>query len=153
MSIFAFASNAISCLITDTLSVWPMPCPSSLSARERDLRSRLHLLLNNADGFIHGSLIEMARRCGNPNCGCASSDDLKHRSQYLGQTRHGKKSMVYLPKDLEPQVRQAIEHFQQALALLEELNAEARLRLDKSKGKRKATKKAAHKKNKPPKRS
>ena len=38
----------------------------------------------------------------------------------LGQTRHGKKSMVYLPKDLEPQVSQAIEHFQQALALLEE---------------------------------
>ena len=135
-----------------------MPYPSSLSARERDLRSRLHLLLNNADSFIHGSLIEMTRKCGNPRCKCASNEDHKHRSQYLGQTRHGKKSMVYLPKDLEPQVRQSIDHFQQALALLEELNVEARLRLDKSKGERKATKKsvrkkAAAKKNKPPERS
>ena len=88
----------------------------------------------------------------------AQSLEFKHRSLYLRQTRHGKKSMVYLPKDLEPQVRQAIEHFQQALTLLEELNTEARLRLDKSKGKRKASKKnvrkkAVPKKNKPPKRS
>ncbi len=112
-----------------------MPSPSSFSRSERELRSRLHLLLNKAEGFIHGSLIEMARRCGNPNCRCASDDDLKHRSLYLGQTRDGKKSMVYLPRNLEPQVRQSVENFQQALALLEELNDEARLRLDKEKGK------------------
>lgn len=134
-----------------------MPSPASFSARERHLRSRLHLLLNNAEGFIHGSLIEMARKCGNPRCRCASDDGSKHRSLYLGQTREGKKSMVYLPKDLEPQVRRAAECFQQALSLLEELNAEARLRLDKSKSKRKAKKKSAPKKaspeNKPPERS
>lgn len=133
-----------------------MPSRSSFSARERDLRSRLHLLLNNADGFIHGSLIEMARKCGNPHCRCASNDEFKHRSQYLGQTRGGKKSMVYVPKDLEPQVRLAIEHFQRALALLEELNAEARLRLDKSKRKpikKNTRKKAVPKKKKLPKRS
>ena len=112
-----------------------MPSPSSFSRSERELRSRLHLLLNKAERFIHGSLIEMARRCGNPNCRCASDDDLKHRSLYLGQTRDGKKSMVYLPRNLEPQVRQSVENFQQALALLEELNDEARLRLDKEKGK------------------
>ena len=132
-----------------------MPSPASFSPRERQLRSRLHLLLNKADGFIHGSLIEMVRKCGNARCRCTSNDDFKHRSLYLGQTREGKKSMVYLPKDLEPQVRKAIDHFQQALALLEDLNAEARLRLDKSKGKpntKRAPKKAAPKK-KPPKRS
>jgi hypothetical protein len=138
-----------------------MVSPSSFSSRERQLRSRLHLLLNNAEGFIHGSLIEMARRCGNPNCRCASDDDLKHRSLYLGQTRGGKKSMVYLPSDLVPQVRQAAEHFQQALALLEELNDEARLRLDKDKSEgkckrpakkvaKKVAKKATRKKSPPP---
>ena len=132
-----------------------MPSPSSFSRRERELRSRLHLLLNKAEGFIHGSLIEMARRCGNPNCRCASNDDLKHRSLYLGQTRDGKKSMVYLPRNLEPQARQAVENFQLALALLEELNAEARLRLDKEKGKdmskrkRSAAKKSARSKTTP----
>ena len=133
-----------------------MASRSSLSARERDLRSRLRLLLNNADGFIHGSLIEMVRKCGKPGCRCASNDEFRHRSLYLGQTRGGKTSMVYLSKDLVPQVRQAIEHFQQVLTLLEELNLEARLRLEKSKPKRnrKAPRgKAAPKKKKPPKRS
>jgi hypothetical protein len=124
----------------------PRPSRSSFSPRERELRSRFHLLLNNAEGFIHGSLIEMARKCGNPNCRCASNDDLKHRSQYLGQTRNGKTSMLYLSKDLEPQVRQAVEHFQQALSLLEELNLEMRLRLEKHKLKRNGKKKTASKK-------
>ena len=136
-----------------------MPNSSSFSARERQLRSQFHLLLNNAQGFIHGSLIEMARKCGNPRCRCASSEDLKHRSQYLGQTRGGKTSMVYLSKELEPQVRQAINHFQEALSLLEELNLEMRQRLDKSKRKanknKPTAKKAANaaKKKKPPTRS
>jgi hypothetical protein len=110
-----------------------MPSPASFSSRERQLRSRLHLLITNAQGFIHGSVIEMTRKCGNPSCRCASDDDLRHRSRYLGQTRGGKKSMVYLPDDLEAPIRQEVEHFEQALNLLEELNIEARLRLDKMK--------------------
>lgn len=110
-----------------------MPSPASFSSRERHLRSRLHLLVTNAKGFIHGSIIEMARKCGNPSCRCASDDALRHRSRYLGQSRGGKKSMVYLPADLEGPVRQEVDHFQQALDLLEELNIEARLRLDREK--------------------
>lgn len=115
-----------------------MPSRASFSPRERQLRSRLRLLLNNADGFIHGSLIEMARKCGHPSCRCASDDALKHRSLYLGQSRGGKKSMVYLPDELVPEVRQAVDSFQQALSLLEELNAEARTRLDQRKASRKS---------------
>ena len=68
--------------------------------------------------------------------------------------------MVYLPKELESQIRRATESFQQALSLLEELNTEARLRLDKSKSKPKkksAKKKSVSKKcstkKKPPKRT
>ena len=140
-----------------------MPNPASFSSRERHLRSRLHLLITNAKGFIHGSVIEMARKCGNPSCRCASDDALRHRSRYLGQSRGGKKSMVYLPAHLEAPVRQEVGHFQQALDLLEELNIEARLRLDKEKlkgengrgvakkitAKKRVSKKAA--KKKPPK--
>jgi hypothetical protein len=137
-----------------------MPSRSNLSVRERELRSRLKLLLSNADGFIHGSLIEMARKCGKPSCACARDDDRKHRSRYLGQTRDSKTSMTYLPERLEPRARQAIEHFRQAQALLEEINVEARLRLDKAKAasapqKKSSRNKAAAKKTqpKPPKRS
>ncbi len=53
--------------------------------------------------------------------------------------------MVYLPTDLEAPVRQEVEHFQQALDLLEELNIEARLRLDKEKVKGKKERGAAKK--------
>ena len=132
-----------------------MPSPSSFSERERKLRSRLHALLNRADEFIHGSLIEVRRKCGNPRCRCASDDNAKHISKHLGQTRHGKSSSVYIPKGLEPRIAKATQHFQLALDLLEELNLEARLRLQKSKSqkaarKKKTARRKAVKKHKPP---
>lgn len=103
--------------------------PASLSAEERRLRSQLHQLLTRSPGMLHGSLIEMARRCGNPGCRCASDDAAKHRSLYLGQTSHAKTIMEYVPKSLEPTVRQWAQDFQLATKLLEELNLQGRNRL------------------------
>jgi len=111
-----------------------MPSPSTFSAREREARSCLHLLLNQTEDFIHGSPIEMSRRCGNPNCRCATNDKYKHTSLCLGQTRKG--ISFYIPRDLESKVRRAVSNFQQAQDLLEELNVEARIRLNKAKAKR-----------------
>lgn len=122
-----------------------MPSRSAFSSREREIRSRLHLLLNQAEDFLHGSPVEMARRCGNPNCRCASNDELKHRSLCLGQTRKGKSSTVYIPRRLEAKVRKGVAHFQQAQDLLEELNVEARIRLDKAKAKKVSKKTSAQK--------
>ena len=135
-----------------------MPSRSAQSARERDIRSRLHLLLNQADDFLHGSPIEMSRRCGNPNCKCASNDEHKHRSLCLGQTKDGKSSTIYIPRHLESRVRDGIANFQKARELLEELNIEAWLRLDKEKAtKRTTAKKLSAKKKtakkKPPRKS
>lgn len=110
-----------------------MPSRAALSARERQLRSRLRALLNKSEGFLHGSLIVMARRCGKAQCRCATSDEHKHRSLYLGQTRQGKSSMLYLTKHVHDQARQGVEDYQEALALLEGLNEEARKRLQKAK--------------------
>jgi hypothetical protein len=120
-----------------------MPPRSSLPDKERQARSRLRQLLNNAEGFVHGSLIEMARRCGNPKCRCANDDQHKHCSPYLGQTRKGKTSMIYLGRDLEVQVRQWIDNYQQAVDLLEELSLQARSRIDKLKQSTKSARKAA----------
>lgn len=122
-----------------------MPSPSTFSAREREARSRLHLLLNQTEDFIHGSPIEMSRRCGNPNCRCASNDKYKHTSLCLGQTSKGVSSTVYIPRDLETKVREGIANFQQARDLLEELNVEARIRLNKAKAKRVSKKRAKRK--------
>ena len=123
----------------------------SLSDQERRVRSRLHQLLNSAEGFIHGSLIKMARRCGNPKCRCATDDQHKHRSPYLSQTRKGKTTTTYVGRDFEAQVRRWIDNYQQAIALLEELNQEARLRLDQAKLAKKQAKKKQTTKHKQPK--
>ena len=103
--------------------------PSALSAEERRLRSQLHALLHSAEGLLHGSLIEMTRRCGKPSCRCASDDAARHRSLYLGQTAKGKSVLTYIPAALEPLVRQWTADFLRAADLLEALNAQARVRL------------------------
>lgn len=126
--------------------------PASLSAPERQARSRLHQLLAEAEGFLHGSLIVMARRCGKPSCRCATDDGARHRCLVLGQTVGGKTTMVYIPADLEPLVRQWSDNFQQASRLLEQLNEEGRERFGKTKA-RKSTRTPASKasaKPKPP---
>jgi hypothetical protein len=130
--------------------------PLSLPARERQLRSRIHQLLSRAEGFLHGSLIEMARRCGKPGCRCASDDRARHRALCLGQTRGGKTTMVHVPAKLEPAVRQWVENFQQTAALLEELSRQGRERLKQAKQQAAAAKPAARRaaakaaKTKPP---
>ena len=88
--------------------------PASLPAPEREARSRLHQLLSESEGFLHGSLIAMARRCGKPSCRCASDDRARHRSLCLGQTLGGKTTMVHIPADLEPLVRQWVDNFLRA---------------------------------------
>jgi len=122
-----------------------MPSRSAFSSREREIRSKLHLLLNQTEDFLHGSPVEMARRCGNPNCKCASNDEFKHRSLCLGQTRKGISSTIYIPRHLEEKVRKGVADFQQARDLLEELNVEARIRLDKAKTKKVFKKSSAKK--------
>jgi hypothetical protein len=108
----------------------PKPISSaSQPASEHEARDRLHQLLSEAEGFLHGSLITVARRCGKPSCRCASDDQARHRSLCLGQTRAGKTTMVHIPAALEPRVRQWVENFQQADRLLEQLNELGRERL------------------------
>ena len=107
--------------------------PANLPAQERQCRSKLHQLLSQAEGFLNGSLIVMARRCGKPTCRCASDDEAKHRSLYLGQTLNGKNTMLYIPAALEPSVRQWVANFQQAAQLIAQLSQQGRIRLNLSK--------------------
>ena len=107
--------------------------PSILPAAERQCRSRLHQLLNQAEGFLHGSLIVMARRCGKPSCRCAADDNARHQSLYLGQTLEGKTTMIYIPARLERSVRQWHDNFQQAGQLIEQLSQQGRTRLSQAK--------------------
>lgn len=107
--------------------------PSLLPAAERQCRSKLHQLLNQAEGFLHGSLIVMTRRCGKPSCRCATDDNARHQSLYLGQTLEGKTTMIYIPARLERTVRQWHDNFQQAERLIEQLSQQGRARLGQAK--------------------
>jgi len=91
------------------------------SPEERRLRSELHRLLENADAFIHGSLIEMVRCCGNPNCRCVVKGE-KHRSLYLSQNLKGTPRMKCLPRESQDQVRRWAQNYQKARARLEALS-------------------------------
>ena len=104
-----------------------------LSATDRAARSQLRKLLEQADGMAHGSLIHMARRCGNPNCRCAV-EDKKHRSWYLGLTQNRKTRMKHIAKHQEAMVRRWVQAYQQARALLDQISQEAWKRLTEDKG-------------------
>ena len=99
-----------------------------LSAADRTARSQLHQLLQQADGLIHGSLIRMRRRCGNPNCRCLTQDQ-KHESWYLGRTQNRKTRMKHIGKDKETAVRRWVDAHRKARQMLEQISAEAWKRL------------------------
>jgi len=99
-----------------------------LSAADRAARSQLHRLLRQADGLVHGSLIRMRRRCGNPNCRCATQDQ-KHESWYLGITQKRKTRMKHIGKGKETMVRRWQDAHRKARHLLEQISAEAWKRL------------------------
>ena len=99
-----------------------------LSVVDRNARSQLRLLLETAEGLVHGSLIRMARRCGNPRCRCATLNQ-KHESWYLGRTQNRKTHMKHLSKEQEATVRRWTQAHQKARRLLDQISDEAWTRL------------------------
>ena len=93
---------------------------AKMSLRERDLRSRFIQLISQ-QGILRGTLDERARACGKSNCKCTRGE--KHVSLYVVVRDCGKNRHLYVPKSHEQQVRAWVEHYQQALAQLEEISA------------------------------
>lgn len=103
-----------------------------LTEVDRQARSELHQLLERSDGLVHGSLIRMARRCGNPKCRCALKDE-KHESWCLGVSQKGRARMKHIPRDQEARVRRWVQQYQRARDLLETISQEAWSQLQKAK--------------------
>ena len=103
-----------------------------LTEVDRQARSELHQLLERADGLVHGSLIRMERRCGNPKCRCALKDE-KHESWCLGVSQKGRTRMKHIPRDQETRVRRWVQQYQRARDLLETISQEAWNQLQKAK--------------------
>lgn len=95
-----------------------MTAKSSMSARERRLRSRL-LQLVREGGLLHGNLVERTRKCGNPNCRCQRGEG--HRGLYLAHSREGRQRQLYIPRAWEQRVREWEARYREVRDLLEEL--------------------------------
>lgn len=96
--------------------------PSNVSPRshrppaERDARSRL--VKRCADSpLLRGSLVTMRRTCGKPGCRC--NDGEKHVSLYLAIRCGKQRKMIYVPSELEQQVREWVQSSQEIDRLLE----------------------------------
>jgi hypothetical protein len=84
--------------------------------QDRQIRSQLAKLAST-QRLLCGSLVTMARTCGNPRCKCITKGQ-KHRSLYLSIRDGGQRRMICIPKKWENTIRQWVAHYQQARTLM-----------------------------------
>ena len=90
------------------------------SAAERKVRSALAKLVHDRR-LLRGSLVTMARTCGNPRCKCARGE--KHVSLYLSIRVKGGRKMIYVPSAWEERVRLWVGAYREVDALVDEVSA------------------------------
>jgi hypothetical protein len=92
---------------------------SRMTARERELRSRLAQLISSG-ALIRATLTIRERACGRPTCKCVRGE--KHASLYVVSRQDGKLRQLFVPKELETRVRQWVDQYQRAQELLESIS-------------------------------
>lgn len=92
---------------------------SKMSTRERELRSRLAQFVH-AKPWIHATLNVRLVTCGKSGCRCAQGE--RHRAVYLVSSLKGKKRQVFVPPDLEGEVRRWVENYHATTGLLEQVS-------------------------------
>ena len=92
---------------------------TQLTATERNFRSRV-VQLASSSRLLRGSLSLRSRKCGKPNCRCATGE--LHSSLYLVHSDGGKLRQIFVPKHLEERVRQAVRDYQTVQKFLEEIS-------------------------------
>ncbi len=74
---------------------------NALTEKERRASSKAAKLIHDSQ-FVIGSMVEVARVCGKPNCKCARGN--KHKSWCLAVRDQGKRKMIHIPHELEKEV-------------------------------------------------
>lgn len=70
--------------------------------------------------FVDGSIAKVKRRCGNKNCRCYLKGE-KHESYYLMYKVKGVTKAVYIPVDLEDEVREWNEEYKKLKMIITEI--------------------------------
>jgi hypothetical protein len=81
--------------------------------------------LQRSSPMVQGSFYLLRRKCGKPNCRCASG--LLHASWVLTRSEQGKDRIYSVPKEERPRIRQETaeyRRYQRARALLVKRQAE-----------------------------
>lgn len=97
-----------------------MATRNRFAPQERAARSRLAQLLHEHE-VICGSVVSMSRTCGKAGCRCAHGE--KHVSLYLSTKVDGKRRMVYIPAELEQEVRQRVDAYREVERLTDVVSA------------------------------
>lgn len=91
------------------------------SPDDRNARSQLAKLIS-CERLLCGSLVTMARACGNPRCKCALAGQ-KHVSLYLSILDGKKRKMICIPKKWEAAITGWVENYNQAKGLMADISA------------------------------
>jgi hypothetical protein len=93
----------------------------NFTQKDRETRSQLAKLASTKR-LLRGSLVTMARTCGNPRCKCVTKGQ-KHVSLYLSIRDGKKRRMICIPKKWEQTITQWVEHYKKANELMAEISA------------------------------
>ena len=92
---------------------------TELSEREGRRRSRLAQIVHQAR-FLRGTLSVRSVRCGKPACRCAHGEP--HACLYLVRRKGGKLHQLFVPRQWEGRIREAVRNQQEMERLIEELS-------------------------------
>jgi hypothetical protein len=92
---------------------------TQFSDGERRRRSRLTQIIHQAR-FLRGTLSLRNIRCGKPGCRCAQGE--LHACLYLVRRKGGKLRQVFVPRQWEGRIREAVKNQQEIEQLIEELS-------------------------------
>ena len=92
---------------------------TQFSDRERRRRSRLAQIIHQA-GFLRGTLSLRNVHCGKPGCHCARGE--LHACLYLVRRQGGKLRQLFVPRQWEGRIREALKNHQEMEQLIEELS-------------------------------
>ena len=76
--------------------------------------------LSEVGPFVDGSLARVKRRCGNKNCKCYLKGQ-KHESYYLMYKLKGVTKGVYIPVDLEDEVKEWNDNYKRLKKIIVEI--------------------------------
>ena len=92
---------------------------AQLSNRERLRRSRLAQIIHAAH-FLRGTLSLRNVCCGKPGCRCARGE--LHACLYLVRRKGGKLRQLFVPRQWQQRVQEAVKNHQEMERLIEELS-------------------------------